>query len=182
MFTRSRRFAVTRDVVASMILVFALIVSGSGWAASPVPGTQVASPIPHAQAASPIPSAQPSATPAVIPNDTAVLSFLGDVISWSRDLNLEQQVVELPADLLYFTQNKSQANRIVSVAFDFAKAESAVLDALGESTTTTTEGPPRADALEAVRVKLQNAVKSASDQVKASWAMEFFWNSTPRRS
>ena len=167
MFTRSRRFAVTRDVVASMILVFALIVSGSGWAASPVPGTQVASPIPHAQAASPIPSAQPSATPAVIPNDTAVLSFLGDVISWSRDLNLEQQVVELPADLLYFTQNKSQANRIVSVAFDFAKAESAVLDALGESTTTTTEGPPRADALEAVRVKLQNAVKSASDQVKA---------------
>jgi small-conductance mechanosensitive channel len=159
--TRSRRFCLTRDVVASLTLVFALIGGASGWAASPIP-TARPSAIP-----SPSHSAQPSATPAVIPNDTAVLSFLGDVISWSRDLNLEQQVVELPGDLLYFTQNKSQANRIVGVAFDFAKAESAVLDALGQSTSAAAESPPRAEALEAIRAKLQTAVKNATDQVKA---------------
>jgi len=149
MSTRGRRYpaAVT---IAGLILSLAIILSASGWAATPVP------------------TAHPSPVPVpAIPNDSAVLSFLGDVISWSRDLNLEDQIVEQPADLLYFSQNKNEAARIVSVAFDFAKAEAALLAASGSpAPTAAPEALPRAEVIQSYRVKLEAALKTAAEQVK----------------
>jgi len=146
MFIRGR-ISAAPAVVISVLLGCVLTFSALGWSASPEP------------------SARPSATPEPVPGDAAVISFLGDMISWSRDLNLEQQVIEQPSDLLYFAQNRSQSVRIVEVAFDFAKAEAAVLAALGPAPGATPDALPRADAIQNFRLKLQEAVKSATDLV-----------------
>jgi len=96
-----------------------------------------------------------------------VLTFLGDVINWSRDLNLEDQVVEQPSDLLYFSQNRFEASRVVSVAFDFAKAEAGVLAAIGnQAPAAAANALPRADMIQNFRLKLEAAVKTATELVR----------------
>jgi len=152
MSARNRRRYSAAALVAGLLLSLVPIHGGIGWGATAAA------------------TGQPSATatpPAPIPGDSSVLSFLGDVINWSRDLNLEDQVVEQPSDLLYFSQNRSQAARVVSVAFDFARAEAAVLAAIGNpGPTGAPEALPRADMIRNFRLKLEAAVKTATELVE----------------
>ncbi|MGD0073769.1 MAG: hypothetical protein ABSD31_05455 [Candidatus Binataceae bacterium] len=161
MSARNRRLYRRAPLVAASILIVLLVSRAIGWGATASP----------AGSPPPVPSPSPSAaaTPSVrIPDDSSVLAFVGDIISWDRDLNLEEQIVEEPEDVLYFSQNRALALRILGVAFDFAKAEAALLDAIGNQTATTQAAnlPPRADVMEGYRVKLQGASKAAADQVE----------------
>ncbi len=113
------------------------------------------------------PESRASPTPAAkLPNDSSVISFLGDVISWSRNLALEEQIVEEPSDVLSVSQDKYLAGRAVSVAFDFAKAEAALLAASGKQAPTgATDVLPSAEVMQSRRLKLDAEVKAAEARV-----------------
>ena len=152
MSARNRRRCRRAAVVAGLLLSMIAISPGSGSGATATP------------------TARPSAAAtsvARVPDESLVLTFLGDVINWSRDLNLEDQVVEQPSDLLYFSQNRFEASRVVSVAFDFAKAEAGVLAAIGnQAPAAAANALPRADMIQNFRLKLEAAVKTATELVR----------------
>ncbi len=156
MSARSCRYSVVATIVPGLILGLITAVQVTGHAATAV---ATATPTPKPQV-SPAPAAK-------MPDDSSVISFLGDVISWSRGLALEEQIVEEPSDVLSISQDKYLAGRAVSVAFDFARAEAAVLAASGKQAPPTgaTEILPSAEVMQNRRLKLDAEVKAAAERV-----------------
>ena len=162
MSARSRRYSVVATIVPGLILGLIMAVQVTGHAATAAAtGAATATPTPKPQA-SPAPAAK-------MPDDSSVIAFLGDVISWSRGLALEEQVVEEPSDVLSVSQGRYLAGRAVSVAFDFARAEAAVLAASGKQAPPTgaTEILPSAEVMQNRRLKLDAEVKAAAARVTA---------------
>lgn len=76
-----------------------------------------------------IPSKIPATQePAISRN--SVLSFLNASISWYRHLDVEQTLATEPAEMLYYADDREIAQKALSLAFDFARAEVAQLQAL----------------------------------------------------
>jgi small-conductance mechanosensitive channel len=75
--------------------------------------------------ATPAPAAAP--TPASI--RASVLSYLGQVIAWYRTVALEEQTVRDPAEILYVADNRQMADEVLHLAFDYARAQAALIKA-----------------------------------------------------
>lgn len=165
-----RRYSAVATIVPGLILGLIMAVQVTGHAASAA----------ATGAATVTPTPKPQVSPAsTTPDDSSVISFLGDVISWSRGLALEEQIVEQPSDVLFVSQNKYQAGRIVGMAFDFARAEAAVLAASGQQApTAASDVLGRPDVIRNFRLKLDAAVKAAAEQVTRLKAQ---MGATPKR-
>ncbi|HTW87184.1 MAG TPA: mechanosensitive ion channel domain-containing protein [Candidatus Binataceae bacterium] len=59
----------------------------------------------------------------------AILSFLSGVVDWYRHITVEAQLVTDPAEMLYVTDDRTIANEVVSLAFQYARAEAAAIAA-----------------------------------------------------
>jgi small-conductance mechanosensitive channel len=62
-----------------------------------------------------------------IPDDRAVIGFLSQVLTWHRWLSVEQEWVQEPAEVLFFSADRQSASQVVSLAFQYAKAQAAVI-------------------------------------------------------
>jgi len=74
--------------------------------------------------------AQPPATAAKAPAGNAsavqpsqIIEFLSRTIAWYRELPVQQQLATEPADLTYVQENRTVANQVVQLAFDYARAQ-----------------------------------------------------------
>jgi small-conductance mechanosensitive channel len=157
------RYSAVATIVPGLLLGLILGLQVTGHAATAA-ATGAAS-----ATVTPTPKPQVSSTPAsTMPDDSSVISFLGDVINWSRGLALEDQIVEQPSDVLSVSQDKYLAGRVVTVAFEFARAEAALLAALGKQAPTgATDVLPSAEVMQNRGLKLEAEFKAASARVTA---------------
>ena len=80
------------------------------------------------------PAAAPAATPTVSsPSLTApmsaaeVITFLDQTVDWYRILGLQQQAANEPSDLLFLNANRQTAAKVMTLAFDIARADADLL-------------------------------------------------------
>jgi small-conductance mechanosensitive channel len=71
-------------------------------------------------------------SPAHLADGPAVISFLSQVIGWYRHIAVEEALVSDPAEMLFVAEDRQMADQVLSLSFEFAKAQAALL-AAGES-------------------------------------------------
>jgi small-conductance mechanosensitive channel len=74
------------------------------------------------------------------PHREAVVSYLGQVISWYRHLEVEQRLATEPAEILYLADDRQMAADIVKQAFAYARGEADLLKAANDSSGNTKNG------------------------------------------
>ncbi len=94
------------------------------------PGTSSKStPTPQNSAASQTPAAQPNPLPPLSLDGDAILHNLNQIISWYRHATTGVQSVGLPSDAIYQDNTKSLGEQAVKLAFQSARAETAMIAA-----------------------------------------------------
>jgi small-conductance mechanosensitive channel len=79
-----------------------------------------------------LPSPKATASPAPTPAQSgraSILGYLGQAIGWYRFIALEEQTASDPADIIYAADNRQMADEILHLAFDYARAEAALIKA-----------------------------------------------------
>jgi len=64
----------------------------------------------------------PAANASAVP-PAQIIEFLSRTIAWYRELPVQQQLATEPADLTYVQENRTLANQVVQLAFDYARAQ-----------------------------------------------------------
>ncbi|HUY20574.1 MAG TPA: hypothetical protein VMV15_15275 [Candidatus Binataceae bacterium] len=138
-------------------------------------GLQFALSNPAPADSTPAPSAvrQASPTPVAPTEHTqqaeATLSFLGQLIDWYRHLAVEQQLVTDPAETLYVADDRQTASEVVALAFEYARARAAGLEAAALAAPTQ-ETKPAANPVEAKSALNLEFVNTRLSQVQAELA------------
>ena len=63
------------------------------------------------------------------PTSQQTLGFLNQTIDWFRHLSSEEQLADQPTDLLFVYNDRDLANQVLSLSFDFARANAQILAA-----------------------------------------------------
>lgn len=79
------------------------------------------------------------AAPPNTPDPSGIIQYLSQTIDWYRGLNLEQQIATDPSDILVVNDNRQLADRIVRLAFDFARTQAQMVAKQGPSTQPDTQ-------------------------------------------
>jgi small-conductance mechanosensitive channel len=167
--------------ICSLILIASLIALPNSFAATPNASPSEA----HTPSGAP-PTSVPTATRQTVTkipitqepiSRNSVLSFLNEAISWYRHLDVEQTLATQPAEMLYFADDREMAQKALGLAFDFARAEVAQLQAttapLTETAaqigvkTTTVNGVPATvvSTLSSKLAQRQAEVKATQDKI-----------------
>jgi small-conductance mechanosensitive channel len=134
-------------------------------------------------AASPLPSKVPttSATPqpgqglitspaARLPDGLAVIGFLSQVIGWYRHLAVEERLVADPAETLFVAEDRQMADEVLSLSFEFAKAQATRLAAT-DGEAPVDQGKHRVvagtESLTTAAAKSDAEIAAAQDRLKA---------------
>ena len=72
-----------------------------------------------------------------LPGPQDVISFLDQSIAWQRQVTTEEQAATDPSDLLFIDDDRQTAIEVVSLSFDFARADAQVLGTQGTPGTKT---------------------------------------------
>ena len=56
-----------------------------------------------------------------------VIQVLDQTVDWYRTLGLQQQAANEPSDMLFFYDNRQTASKVMSLAFDIARANADLL-------------------------------------------------------
>src|SRR5579872_6794038 len=67
-------------------------------------------------------STAPAANTSAVP-PAQIIDFLSRTIAWYRELPVQQQLATEPADVTYVQENRTLANQVVQLAFDYARAQ-----------------------------------------------------------
>jgi prefoldin subunit 5 len=134
--------------IAAIVLLFLSPLPAAAQTAA-TGGSVIASP---AASAIPIrngtPGAQPSPTqiqPGKIMRGTAddsrraIISYLGQVIGWYRQLEVDAGLATEPAETLFVADDRQMAGEILKLAFEYARGATALLRASTEGTGTTSK-------------------------------------------
>ncbi len=128
-------------------------------APSPLASSQATNPTSAAAppSAGPSSAAQKQATFSPT-NPQTVIAYLSDVIGWYRHLGTEGQLVVEPEETLFFADDRQVANQILSLAFEYARAQATFIAATtGQTTVKPTQKTGSAAPAEVV------AAPTASD-------------------
>ena len=132
--------------VAGVFAIALAIAIAPALAQGPATGSQAGSAAPSAQASAgavatgasqPAAAARPAsaATPAPAnasaaaqgPDAHAVIFYLSHVIDWYQHLGAEAQLVNDPEEALFFADDRQTASQVLKLAFDYARAQAAVI-------------------------------------------------------
>ncbi|MEA3149296.1 MAG: hypothetical protein QOD56_235, partial [Gammaproteobacteria bacterium] len=92
-----------------------------------------------------------------------VITVLDQTVDWYRTLGLQQQVANEPSDMLILYDNRQTANKVMSLAFDIARADA---DMLGKEPAVAKDtGSDVATSSQALR-QLQKSLDAQSAQVQ----------------
>ncbi|MGH9772002.1 MAG: hypothetical protein ACRD4Q_09935, partial [Candidatus Acidiferrales bacterium] len=90
--------------------------------ASPSPAAGNAAKLVH-PVASPAPKVEAKTS------SQAVLDYLGQVIQWYQDVETQERLIQEPAETLFVAENRQIARSVLSLAFEYARAEAALIKA-----------------------------------------------------
>jgi small-conductance mechanosensitive channel len=88
-----------------------------------------------------------------------IISFLNQTIVWSRQLTAEQQLVNEPSDALFLNDSRQLADRVVKLAFDYARARAQALSGQTDNTASRSQEPSQYQ-------RLIDSANKADQQVK----------------
>jgi small-conductance mechanosensitive channel len=133
-------------VAGVLAIALAIAMIAPALAQSPAAGSRAASAAPSTQAVAgavstgasqPAAAARPAsaATPAPAnasaaaqgPDAHAVIFYLSHVIDWYQHLGAEAQLVNDPEEALFFADDRQTAGQVLKLAFDYARAQAAVI-------------------------------------------------------
>ncbi|HUN99747.1 MAG TPA: hypothetical protein VMU69_26385, partial [Bradyrhizobium sp.] len=126
-----------------LFLIAPFIAPTSVFASSPAASPSALSSPSAFTAATMKPPAQASAKPKTAEEQKpavsrdVVIPFLNTTIGWYHHLDAEEVVATQPAEMLYLADDRDMAQKVVKFAFDFARAQAALLQAIAPTTTTT---------------------------------------------
>jgi small-conductance mechanosensitive channel len=147
-----------------------LIVSRAS--AAPFPGTPPilsapSSPaVAHAVSPTPASTASPAVATPLSATRVSVISFLGQIIAWYRVATGELAARD-PSDILYAADNRQLADEALHLAFDYARAQAALLKATGgdHPQSAVAQSAGSGDDLAARRASAQTEVAGFADKV-----------------
>jgi len=88
-----------------------------------------------------------------------IISFLNQTIVWSRQLTAEQQLVNEPSDALFLNDSRQLADRIVKLAFDYARARAQAMSSQTDNSPSRSQAPSQFQ-------RLVDSANKADQQVK----------------
>jgi small-conductance mechanosensitive channel len=120
---------------------------------------------------SPISSAQPSPLPPLQLDGDAILHNLNQIISWYRHATTGVQSVGLPSDTIYQDNTKSLGEQAVKLAFQSAKAETALITAQQKTRASqpsgeTTQQQSQQQNLQQLEAKTSAQIDTLQSQIK----------------
>lgn len=134
----------------------------------------VAQPVPGSSQAKA--TAQATKPPAPTVDRPTVISYLGELISWYRHLQVEERLATEPAEILFVASDRQNANRILELGFQYADAAAKILEPKTPALKSTIHAnsaiqPPGVSAasinnLLARRAEAQGAATAANDNVQ----------------
>jgi small-conductance mechanosensitive channel len=151
---------------------------GKNAVSSERPGSSTAtSPV---KSGSGLPLARPqtlNAEPAAATVDSAtVISYLGELISWYRQVRVEDSLATEPAETLFVADDRQNANRILDLGFQYAYAAAKIIDSkapapiAAASANSASNAPGASTAnlsnLIARRAEAQSAANAANNNVQ----------------
>ncbi|MGA2408764.1 MAG: hypothetical protein ABSG46_00010 [Candidatus Binataceae bacterium] len=139
--------------MALTLLILFLAVPGIASSLSAV-SAQSPAPPPIAQAKVTPSLTAPSAiaTPSIpLPQPATVIGYLGTVISWYRDRDSDTRLAAAPAEALFAGDNQRLADNILSLAFDAARAEAALISPAAAIPNGGSSGQPSMSAASAAK-------------------------------
>ena len=102
-------------------------------------------------------TAQASAAPGRPSIDrSTVISYLGRLISWYRQVQTEQRLATEPAETLFAAEDRQNATRILELGFEYADAVAKILDSKTPVSTTTVPANSAVNSLGASAASLSN--------------------------
>jgi len=184
----STKAAPARRAGAALVLALMVCLGASatrgGWAATenPPPPTHPAATQPGGAAA---PSAAAQTSPLARPQPTAaaptderagVIDFLGETISWYRQLETEERLALEPAEALFVDDDRQMALQIARLAFQYARAKAVLLkaekapasqsDKVGVGGTPGSPGTAALSGLPGLAAKTQGNLKQLTQQAE----------------
>ncbi len=125
------KYSLTMDLRHAARIIALFLIGGMLWAQDSKPPQPPITPAqphsqPSSQAGSPIPA---NALPPIQLDGSATLHHLNQVIGWYRHSTTGVQSVGLPSDAIYQDNTQSLAAQVVRLAFQSAKAETALITA-----------------------------------------------------
>jgi small-conductance mechanosensitive channel len=116
-----------------------------------------------------------------VPQGPELLQFLNQTLNWNRGLGTERQIATEASDAIVVNDNRNIADRVVRLAFQFARAEAA--DLAKQSSTEGTANPNSAasqyQSLMQLSAKLDTRVKELQAELEA--ARKSMENATGRK-
>jgi hypothetical protein len=109
---------------------------------------------------------QSGATKVSVLSGAQVIQILDDTVEWYRGLGTQQQNATQPSDLLILFANKQTADKVVSMAFDIARANAELLSSEA-SAQDQAEGTSASQSLEQQQTQLAASRDSVAQEIAA---------------
>ena len=97
----------------------------------------------------------PQAAPTGSLDQSAVIQFLNQTVSWYQRMAVERQVATTPSDILFATDDRPVADQVVRLSFDFARAAAQLLEK-SSTVASQTSGDTRYQRLSQTVAKLDD--------------------------
>jgi small-conductance mechanosensitive channel len=98
---------------------------------------------------------------------SAVISYLGELISWYRHLEVEERLATEPAETLFVAEDRQNADRILELGFQYADAAVKILNlTAGAPTNPVGASDATLSHLNARRAEAQGAAATANSNVQ----------------
>ena len=123
---------------------------------------------PHAGAAEAAPQAPAAAADSrsVMTGDQ-VVQILDETVDWYRTLGIQQQAATQPSDLLILYANRQTADKVMSLAFEIARANAELLSSEASAAQATEEATSSSQSLNRVKKKLDQQRAAIHAQIDA---------------
>lgn len=103
------------------------------------------------------------------PDAHETLNFLNQTIDWYRHLGSEEQLADQPTDVLFVYNDRDIANQVLSLSFDFARANAQLLAAAsGQTNADNSSGSPsQYQNLTQVAARAQDSIQQKKQKLDA---------------
>jgi small-conductance mechanosensitive channel len=95
-----------------------------------------------------------------------IVSFLNQTVLWYRQLNVQQQLVSEPNDLLFMSDNRQTADQIVSLSFEFARAQAQALGSQAVSGGGAASGSSQYQRLAELAAQADQKVQQSKQELE----------------
>ena len=123
---------------------------------------------PHAGAAEAAPQAPAAAADSrTVMTGDQVVQILDETVDWYRTLGTQQQAATQPSDLLILYANRQTADKVMTLAFEIARANAELLSSEASAAQATEEATASSQSLNRVKKKLDQQRAAIHAQIDA---------------